>query len=215
MAKEIAAIDIKIEDYHFDYLEIQVGEIQHFAADKRVWYTAYRESLRRRYESIKNHLPIECESILDIGSGLGGIDVVLSQHYDGVPEVCLMDGLDDAPRVRAHSQTFNNMSIAMDFQRVNGVKKVTFMEALAYSKTTSLKARKFDLIVSFQSYCFHYEPALYLAFVRACCHDDTVLIFDVRKEKSQWHKTLLENFERIAIVHEGKKFERWLMICRN
>jgi hypothetical protein len=57
--------------------------------------------------------------VLDVGSGLGGIDVLLNRHYlatAGNPlEVALLDGIDDMPEVSFHDRTYNDMAVAIDF----------------------------------------------------------------------------------------------------
>jgi len=41
----------------------------------------YYSDLEKEYFSIKKILPKKCSKILDIGSGIAGIDIFLSRHY--------------------------------------------------------------------------------------------------------------------------------------
>lgn len=149
-------------------------------------------------------LPDKCSSILDVGSGLGGINILLNRHYGGEREVCLLDGVDDAPEVHLHRQTFNNMAVAQDFLLENDVTRFSYYDAAELGEP-----RPFDLIVSFASWCFHYPPQVYLDFVRACCHERTVVILDMRSGKPDWHEAMLEHFVHPrSVLHIAEKFKR-------
>ena len=50
--------------------------------DKERVKKAYIADMNNDYETLKDHLPDTCRSILDIGCGVGGIDVLLFNHYD-------------------------------------------------------------------------------------------------------------------------------------
>lgn len=199
-------INFVIEDKHFDYLAIQRGDISDTMQDRIEWEAAYVDGLYRRFENIKPFLPEKCNGVLDVGSGLGGINAVINKHFGGNISVALLDGTDDAPVVKEHSQTFNNMTVAKDFLKKNGVQKFK-----GYSPRDGVRTRgdaKYDLIVSFASYCFHYGPMVYMDFVKNHSHKDTVFIFDVRKEKSDWIKQLFDNLGHGEVIWEGKKAVR-------
>lgn len=167
-----------IEPSHFEYLVIQHGKVSDHRHDSAKWQAAYEASLADIFASIAPVLPRECSAVLDIGSGLGGIDVLVAKHYSPQPSVYLLDGLDDEPVVKNSFTTFSNSSVAVDFQQKNGVKTIAY--------TDSVPAVKFDLIHSYFSYGFHVHPGNYLDDIKKACHKNTVLIFDVRRSKKEW-----------------------------
>lgn len=199
---------LTVDPRHRDYLVLQRGDIEHLKEDEDHWHSAYNRRLNETFRSIKPFLPPDCRSILDIGSGLGGINALINNHYQGGVHVCLLDGEKDPPIMRAHRRTFNNMEVAKDFLWKNGVYNFSYF-------TPSLgECRSFDLITSYRSWCFHYPPYVYLEFVRACCHADTILIIDLRRGMQSWHDELCGPFRVVGAVHASQKCDRIVFQCR-
>lgn len=185
-----------VDDSHFAYLKLQRGAIADLAGDRAAWQAAYERSLRDDLNSMAHFLPEHCSSVLDVGSGLGGINAKLALRYGADLEVNLLDGCSDPPVMKAHNQTFNDMLVAADFLQRNGVQHIVGGQ------------RPVDLIISLQAWCFHFAPALYLAFVKACCRQQTVLILDVRKDKPEWRRDLEREFVQIGWALDRLKFDR-------
>lgn len=196
--------DIIIGAEHRPYLFVQRGEVSH-VSDPIAWAEAYKNSLQAIIDNITPALPKKCARLLDIGSGLGGIDILINAHYPNDVHVHLLDGFDDAPVVVKHAQTFNDMHVALDFHRVNKTPKVT---AIAPSAAALAICEPFDLIVSFASYCFHYAPDTYLEALLTCVKENTVVILDVRREKTEWIGVLTHYLGEPVQLDEGRKFVR-------
>jgi hypothetical protein len=186
-----------VDDEHFKYLYVQTGDIAHIP-DRFNWHTAYNRRMNRLYESLKPFLPKKCESILDIGSGLGGIDVLLSRHYRGGANVELLDGESDRPIVNKHAETFSNHIVMADFLTKNGVENFSLSSPQKYD----IKPR--DLIVSFSAYCFHIPVDTYLKLITESSHEDTVCIFRIRDGKN-YLDVLKQYFPVVRIVNNQKK----------
>lgn len=204
-------LKVPLEAYPF--LQLQRGAISDFAAnDPAIWLQHYTNSLYSEFDSIEPYLPKDCRAILDVGSGLGGINALLNQHYGGECLVTLLDGVADRPVVDAHSRTFNDMQVAKRFLASNGVQYFDFIDAGAPEYAV---ARKVDLIVSFRSWCFHFEPSLYLPLVRRCSvARHTKLIVDVRRNKPEWEDELRMAFQFIDVIYQGGKFSTLLLEAR-
>ena len=198
---------IIVEDRHFAYLAEQKGALDELRGNREEWERAYAESLRQDLLDVQPHLPVG--SVLDIGSGLGGIDVLIDRASGGGVRVCLLDGVDDPPRMRLHRETFNDMQVAMDFLRINGVLDST------WTPPSRPRAQTFDLIISFGSWCFHYPPETYLEFVKLCCiPGETAIILDVRRSKAAWAMQLSSAFKKIEVIRSGRKYDRILYRAR-
>jgi SAM-dependent methyltransferase len=143
----------------YPYLVVQRGALDDMKGDAGTWIAKYIDVVCSEFRSIEPYLPEECESILDVGSGLGGIDALLNEHYGGNCQVTLLDGVRDPPQVTTHNQTFNDMAVAKDFLAANGVGRFDFIDA---NDDHRLAPRRYDLIVSFKSWCFHIEPERHL-----------------------------------------------------
>jgi SAM-dependent methyltransferase len=196
-------MSLRISPEAFAYLAVQVGELDGLKAVRHVWEAAYERNLLARMDNILTSLPGQCRSILDIGSGLGGIDILLYRWYERQARITLLDGGAFQPTVKNHNVPFNSKKIALEFLSDNNVRDASFMEH------DNLKAQPFDLIVSFRAWCFHIAPNVYLDFVRRCSHKNTKIIIDLRKNP-QWLDELSEHFNG-EIIDAGEKFDRWLL----
>lgn len=200
---------LRITREAYPYLVAQRGALDDMRGDPETWSSKYSEMLGNEFRSIEPYLPKACESILDVGSGMGGINALINEHFGSQCAVCLLDGVDDPPAVELHRSTFNNMRVAQDYLRANGVRKFAFIDANdAHRRVTA----RYDLIVSFKSWCFHYEPARYLDLVLAASHPETVLILDVRRDKPEWLKTLSEHFTSTHLIFPGIKFNCYRLV---
>jgi len=210
MVAQVMGPGIRVSNQAFTYLKLQKGNLDHLSHDRRLWESAYRTGLLSTYVQIRPHLPPVAESVLDIGSGLGGIDILINRHYDGRCMPILMDGVDDLPVVKLHRETFSNFRIAELFHADNGVGRVLSVDVSCQPMVDL--AVPVPLVISFGSWCFHYPPALYLDYVRRNIAGGGTLIVDVRKEKPAWRTELAEHFELSAVIHEAAKMDR--IVCR-
>lgn len=186
----------------FSYLAHQRGRLADLSGDFQKWTAAYEASLQEDYAEMRPHLPRTCKVILDIGSGLGGINALLNGHYGGHCRVCLVDGENDPPGMLRHARTHNSMRVARAFLKDNGVER--------FNSCTPGKivTRSADLILSLQSWCFHYPVAVYLDYARQCSHAGTVLITDIRRDKAAWMRELVQYFDPGGVVRSSAKFHR-------
>lgn len=202
-----------VEDSHFEYLRLQKGKLHDLIDDRQRWLIAYQHDLANTYHEIREHLPAMCWGLLDIGSGLGGIDVLLSRHYGDQPYVNLLDGEDDPPEMKLHRQTFNSMKIARDFLVKNGVRSDRF----GYLTTKAdFVVKPYDVVVSFGSWCFHYEPDVYLPLLLSGggLHSDSIIIVDVRNDRPDYDRQLRNALYQVAIVRRSTKFTRTVFRLR-
>lgn len=197
-----------ISDAAFVYLIHQAGDLNALSGQRQIWEAAYRDKLKHQFESIQPFLPARCRSVIDVGSGLGGIDVYLS-HYFGVGcQIHLLDGDNGRMQASSHDVPHNSMGVALAFQKANGVDGVS---ALPLASIVSVSA---DLVISFAAWCFHIPPDEHLAFVASCCHPGTVIILDVRRGKPEWEEQLERRFDFVAVIAEERKFRRMVFAGR-
>lgn len=194
--------EFKITDEAFQYLAVQKGGISELVGERWAWERAYHDAIFMVYESMAPYLPEKCSKIVDIGSGLGGIDAVLNRHYGGFVEVCPVDGQDDQPVVHRHAETFNSEKVTRAFLNANGVSRVSYFSPNALPKAATTK-----LVISVGSWCFHYPPGLYIEFVRRSLLPGGTLIVDCRRNKP-YRGILGESFKEVAVIHQAQKYER-------
>jgi hypothetical protein len=114
------AAEMIVSDEAFAYLAVQRGRINDLRHDRAAWQGAYEASLAEDMADLEPWLPERCTAILDIGSGLGGIDVHLARHYIA-PELWLLDGDAGLPPVIEAAVPFNDMSAARRFLGAHGI----------------------------------------------------------------------------------------------
>lgn len=191
----------------FQYLYIQRGEVSdaYLMGGFNAWKEAYEYSLKSIMRNIEPVLPgIENVRILDIGGGLGGIGVLLTQRLKNSC-YAIIDGMMDDPEVIRHDQTFSNHVVARKFLHDNGVDCFAFYS----TASSSQDLRKFDLITSFAAWGFHIAPSVYLPRVLNSLADNAVLVLDVRKDKRDWMAELVYALgEPQHTLEEGKKHVR-------
>lgn len=194
-----------IEKKHFAYLVNQRGEVAHERADFDRWRAAYEASIQHIYEDIRPFLPRECGSLADIGSGLGGIDIALSAHYEDRPHVCLVDGDNGSPEVTWSFEPHNSMAVAFDFLHKNGV---TDVSSLSPGNLDKWKGEPFDLVVSFAAWGFHIHPGNYLGDLMKVIHPQTVVILEVRRTKEEWLRLFVEALGVPKVISKADKLVR-------
>lgn len=198
-----------ITEAAYPYLVAQRGALDDMRADPRLWAARYAEVISAEFNRMAPHLPDRCDRILDVGSGLGGIDVLLSRHFIGEPAIILLDGVDDPPEVTLHRETFNSMAVAQEFLAANGIPSFAYIDANDAHRRISAPV---DLIVSCKSWCFHYGPSQYIDLVKSACHSDTRIFIDLRYGKREWRDELEKEFSFEKHIHGGLKFDTW-MLC--
>jgi hypothetical protein len=203
-----------VNDEHFAYLRLQKGSLEPLAGDCARWHAAYEADLWRTYLEIRTHLPEACSGAsLDIGSGLGGIDVLLSRHYGGELNVNLLDGERDAPVMALHRETFSSEAVARDFLIANGVpaNRIGY-----YTPASASLTKVWDLVLSLGSWCFHYAPDAYLPRLLegGGLHSDTVIILDVRRDKGEWASQLNAHLREVASIRITNKWARGVYALR-
>lgn len=214
MAYKVIDPSIVVEDSHFEYLKLQKGRLHEVSHDRARWHIAYEHDLMTTYQEIAPHLPETCWGFLDIGSGLGGIDILISRFYGPKTFVNLLDGENDPPEMRKHRETFNDMRVAKDFHIKNGTRADRFGYI---STSTEFVTKPYDLVVSFGSWCFHYEPDVYLPllFRGSGLHADSVVIVDVRRDRADYAQQLRKKFDLVAVVRSSAKFTRCVYKVRS
>jgi SAM-dependent methyltransferase len=171
----------------------------------------YMEDIRGDYDSIKDHLPAEAKTVLDIGCGVAGIDVFISKHYDGRVDIFLIDRTTLERKVyygfREKGAFYNSLALSKKFLEVNGVypEKIHLQEA---NKDNSIHFdARFDIVLSLISWGFHYPVSTYLDEVFEKMNTGGILIIDVRKNTGGEGK-LLEKFGNCKAIIETEKYVR-------
>jgi SAM-dependent methyltransferase len=173
----------------------------------------YTSDMEAELLDIEKFLPSKAKNILDIGCGIGGINIFLSQYYKS-PETahyCLdktqLDNIYYGFKERA--AFYNSLEITREFLSLNGINNIILLPA--NNNNTIETNEKFDLILSLISWGFHYPVEIYLDQAYAHLNGGGHLIIDIRKD-TKGLNTIKEKFENIITISETEKKTRILAI---
>jgi len=144
------------------------------------------------YNMICNHLPNSANNILDIGCGLGLINIALYQHYDKNVNLHLLDKTNSISKdtsIRGFNKEYvfyNSMDATTETLTDNGVDLNSINSYEVSDKSINdLKQCKFDLIISLLSCGWHYSVETYLDLIKDTLTENGVLILDIRHNTEQ------------------------------
>jgi ubiquinone/menaquinone biosynthesis C-methylase UbiE len=180
---------------------------------KRQVKEAFVANMESELQSMRGHFPSCVENLLDIGFGIGGIDVLL--HKEVKPKkMYLLDKNKTENSIwygfQKQGAAYNSLEEADHLLEANGISKSDYVfiniDSQPFPDTT------FDLIVSIISWGFHYPVSTYINEVKKSLSANGVLIIDVRKD-TDGEKALRNVFSNIEVIQETSKHKR--IVCRH
>lgn len=120
----------------------------------------YEKDVQNDFDLILPHLPKRLNSIVDIGCGMAGIDVLLAKKYPQAT-ITLLDG--DGPESNfrggygAVMEPFNSRDVVNEIFRLND------LAAPRWLKVWTKDAIEADLVLSLLSWGYHYPLSTYKA----------------------------------------------------
>ncbi len=176
--------------------------------DQTDFAAQYGGELERTFDTFRHYLPSNVRHVLDIGSGMAGIDVFIGRKYPGAT-LHLLDKQGVSEKINAGFNAsadqfahYNDFDGAIELLRMNGVKnpiRTYDMNRVDYPQ------RRYDVVISLLSWGFHYPISTYDV--------DCVgtMVVDCRKGTDS--EELLSDYGEVTVVHEGRKFRRVVVQC--
>ena len=161
------------------------------------------ELFRREIEAIKDYLPKNVENIMDIGCGLGIINIYLNQIYNNQPNFFLLDKNRIDKEIKygfsSEYESYNDLNQTKNLLLNNNI---NFLHTIDVEKDIKIE-NKIDLVISLKSMGYHYPIDQYLKLFSTCCDDNTYFIFDV--SEGYYNASLLKKyFDVVDIIYEEK-----------
>ena len=174
----------------------------------------YYQHIEKDYRDIKDFLPGESQSILDIGSGMAGIDVFLYKHYaESNPEIYLLDKQGKSNDIyydlRSDAAYYNSFRLANQLLKLNGVPKKK-VHTINITEKKFPHENNFDLVISLLAWGFHFPVSVYLEDAYSALSQNGKLIIDVRKESSG-KQELNKKFNNVQVAADYEKYLR--LVC--
>ena len=156
-------------------------------------------------KTFKNFLPNYPKNIMDIGCGLGIINIYLNKIYKNKPNFYLLDKNKIDKKIQygfsQNYESYNDLNETENILKKNNINNNRIF-LIDVDKKFKIK-NKIDLVISLKSMGYHYPFENYLNTLKLCCTNNTKFIFDVRSEN--FSKSIFSNyFEFIKVIHEEK-----------
>jgi SAM-dependent methyltransferase len=177
----------------------------------------YQNDILEDYESIQAYLPADCRTLLDIGCGIGGIDILLYRHYAGVNniQVYLLDRTQVDKSVyygyKPKGSFYNSLESACQFLTHNEIPRECIHPRQVAEDYHIDVPEGIDLIVSLTSWGFHYPISTYLNQVYTLLRKGGRLILDIRPG-TQGEEELKCRFSSVQEIPHYRPNPRFLAI---
>lgn len=173
-----------------------------FDSSEDIIKSAIEKMIKRDYDMIENFLPSSASNILDIGCGLGLINIALGDKYKN----CNFHMLDKTQELENEKISgfnekytfYNSLEATKVMLNKNGIDESNiFLYEVEEENVNILKNKKFDIILSFLSCGWHYSVLEYKELILSSLNDDGLVILDIRHntnelEKAQEFLTLVD-----------------------
>jgi SAM-dependent methyltransferase len=173
-----------------------------FESSEELIKSALGKMVKRDFEMIEKFLPSSADNILDIGCGLGLINIALGDKYKD----CNFHMLDKTKELENEKISgfnekytfYNSLEATKDMLSKNGIEESNlFLYEVEEENINILKTKKFDIILSFLSCGWHYSVLEYKDLILSSLNDDGLVILDIRHntnelEKAQEFLTLVD-----------------------
>lgn len=167
----------------------------------------YAESMQNEYASIKDFLPSKCETVLDIGCGVAGVDPYFSWHYKNPIQFFLLDKTFTDNKVvykyREKASFYNSLLVAKKLLTLNGIDDTQIHLIEANDEYAIPIKTHIDLVISLLAWGFHFPVSTYLNQVLTNLQNDGTLIIDISKE-SDGINELQRKFQTVNVIREKK-----------
>ena len=158
------------------------------------------------FEFMFPFFPETMGTVLDIGAGVGGIDLLICRRFEKV-RVDLLDKDEVLPELwygfSKRPAAYNTKLDTENFFALNGIRSIKY-------HTEYPEENKYDFIFSRISCGFHYPVQTYLKQIKRTLNKRGRLFLDVRKNKGEID-ALKKEFGKVKILNTQKAMHR--IIC--
>ncbi len=174
------------------------------------------DKIKEEFETLKNYLPSNVKNIMDIGCGIGLINIFLNDYFIDCQKFYLLDKNNiDNKIVYGFSDNYESYSITnvtKNFLINNNIQEHK-LNLIDVDKNFSIKPNSIDLCISLVSMGYHYPLSQYLDTMKEVSNNNTVFIFDIATEYQDM-TDLKDLFGEIKIIEESNlKHPRTRVAC--
>ena len=172
------------------------------------------ELFLKEFETFKHFLPNSVNNIMDIGCGLGIINVYLNNFFGKKPIFFLLDKNRIDKKIKygfsSNYESYNDLNETKNILLENDV-DISSLYLFDVEKEFQIN-KKMDLVISLKSMGYHYPIDTYIELFKNCCSKDTIFIYDIGE--NQYDENYLKKFfDDIKIVYEEKTNSILRRVC--
>ena len=172
------------------------------------------ELFLKEFNTFKNFLPNSVNTIMDIGCGLGIINIYLNNFFKKKPTFFLMDKNRIDKKINygfsSNYESYNDLNETKNILLENDVdsERIYLFDV---EKQFQIN-KKMDLVISLKSMGYHYPINTYIELFKNCCTKDTVFIYDI--SDNQYDENYLKTiFDNVKIIYEEKTNNILRRVC--
>ena len=164
------------------------------------------------FNSINEYLPQNVKNIIDVGCGLGIIDIFLNRFYKKNLNFYLLDKNKIDKKIKygfsEDYESYNDLEQTRNLLLNNDLNEST-INIIDVDKKIEIK-EKIDLVISLKSMGYHYPFENYLKLFSNCCTKQTTFIFDISVNQNH---LLDDYFDEIQLIYEEKSIHPLKRLC--
>lgn len=164
------------------------------------------------FNSINEYLPQNVKNIIDVGCGLGIIDIFLNRFYKKNLNFYLLDKNKIDKKIKygfsEDYESYNDLEETRNLLLNNDLNEST-INIIDVDKKIEIK-EKIDLVISLKSMGYHYPFENYIKLFSNCCTKQTTFIFDTSDNQNHF---LADYFEEIQLIYEEKSIHPLKRLC--
>ena len=161
------------------------------------------ELFLKELNTFKNFLPNSVNTIMDIGCGLGIINIYLNKFFEKKPIFFLLDKNRIDRKIKygfsINYESYNDLNETKNILLGNEIDS-DCIYLFDVEKQFQIN-KKIDLVISLKSMGYHYPINSYIELFRNCCTKNTVFIYDLGE--NQYDENYLKTiFDDVKIIYE-------------
>ena len=166
------------------------------------------------HNSISSFLPEKCNSVLDIGCGLGITNLFIFEHYKRERNIVfnLFDRSEYPDKLyfgyQEKAAFYNDLDLARNLLIDYGISQKN-INAIDANKKNLKNLSGIDIVISSIAWGFHFPISVYVDEVVRLMNQESILILDIRKGTNGLEE--LSKFFHCKKILEGKKSIR--LVC--
>ena len=170
---------------------------------KKNLQTLAEELFKREYNIINEFLPKKALNVMDIGCGLGLINIFINKAYSGRANFYLLDKNRVDKKIKygfsKNYESYNSLTETKNILIHNGLSEKN-INIYDVEKGVHIN-KKIDLVISLKSMGYHYPLECYLKLFSTCCDRETIFIFDISEGDGNID-LLKKYFEKVHTFYE-------------